>query len=164
MTLCCFQSYYYPDLSEGAHTVGGKECPFIGVTSSGIVWRQGTRRRDFECDCSTVTASTTLLMLAVILCPLSIIGGSCHKYIFVATNYICRDKNVFVASRHIFCRDQQTNKSCEKTFEMTNICRDKHNFVATRLLSRQNYASIIFVATKDKHVVVATNIHLSRQT
>ena len=62
-----------------------------------------------------------------------------------------------------------------KTFVTTNIYRDKHVFVArkvlsrqtrvrgdkTRLLSWQNYASIIFVATKRNFV--ATNVLLSRQ-
>ena len=42
--LGCFQSYQYPNLSEGADRVGGqlrgdKECPFRGVTKSGRVWR-----------------------------------------------------------------------------------------------------------------------------
>ena len=42
-TLCCFQSYQYPNLSEGADRVGGqmcgdKECPFSGAISSGRVW------------------------------------------------------------------------------------------------------------------------------
>ena len=37
------QSYQYPNLSEGADSVGGqlrgdKECPFSGVTSSRRVW------------------------------------------------------------------------------------------------------------------------------
>ena len=39
------QSYYYPNLSEGADHVGGqlrgdKECPFSGVTKCGRVWRE----------------------------------------------------------------------------------------------------------------------------
>ena len=43
--LGCFQSYLYPNLSEGADRVGGqlrgdKECPFSGVTKSGRVWRK----------------------------------------------------------------------------------------------------------------------------
>ena len=43
--LDCFQSYQYPNLSEGADRVGGqlrgdKECPFSGVTKSGRVWRK----------------------------------------------------------------------------------------------------------------------------
>ena len=38
------QSYYDPNLSEGADRVAGqlrgdKECPFSGVTKSGRVWR-----------------------------------------------------------------------------------------------------------------------------
>ena len=39
------QSYQYPNLSEGADSVGGqlrgdKECPFSGVINSGRVWRK----------------------------------------------------------------------------------------------------------------------------
>ena len=39
------QSYYYPNLSEGADRVAGqlrgdKECPFNGATKSGRVWRK----------------------------------------------------------------------------------------------------------------------------
>ena len=40
-----FQSYQYPNLSEGADRVAGqlrgdKECAFSGVTKSGRVWRR----------------------------------------------------------------------------------------------------------------------------
>ena len=45
--LCCFHSfnYLYPALLEGADSVGrqlrgDKECPFSGVTSSGILCRK----------------------------------------------------------------------------------------------------------------------------
>ena len=42
--LDCFQSYQYPNLSEGADRVGGqlaeKEKNFRGVTRSGRVWRK----------------------------------------------------------------------------------------------------------------------------
>ena len=44
--LGCFHSLnQYPNLSEGADRVGGqlrgdKECPFIGVTKSGRVWKK----------------------------------------------------------------------------------------------------------------------------
>ena len=43
--LGCFQSYQYPNLSEGTDHVSGqlrgdKECPFSGVTKSGRVWRK----------------------------------------------------------------------------------------------------------------------------
>jgi len=90
-----------------------------------------------------------------------IIGGSCHKYQFVATKVltrqtrVCRDKHVFVMTKHVFCRD-------------------KSKFVATKLSSWQNYVCrdkndtcIIFVMTKDvfrrdKHVFVTTK-KLSRQ-
>ena len=43
--LGCFQSYQYPNLSEGADRVSGqlrgdKQCSFCGVTKSGRVWRE----------------------------------------------------------------------------------------------------------------------------
>ena len=43
--LGCFQSYQYPNLSEGADRASGqlrgdKERPFSGVTKSGRVWRK----------------------------------------------------------------------------------------------------------------------------
>ena len=61
--LGCFQSYQYPNHSEGADCVGGqlrgdKECPFSGVTKSGRVWRkvpendaleEGAGKRCSEC-------------------------------------------------------------------------------------------------------------------
>ena len=35
------QSYLYPNLSKDAGQLrGDKECPFSGVTKSGIVWRK----------------------------------------------------------------------------------------------------------------------------
>ena len=53
--------------------------------------------------------------------------------IFAATKvlsqaYLCRDKQVFVATKHIFCHD--------KSFEATKdtFCRDKHVFVATKMI------------------------------
>ena len=54
------QSYQYPDLSEGADSVGvqlhgGKiECPFSGVASSGRVWRKVP-----ESDARSVLAACT---------------------------------------------------------------------------------------------------------
>ena len=94
---------------------------------------------------------------------------------FVATNiflsrqnYICLVKHVFVATKHIFCRDKSMLVVClDKS--MLVVCRDKYIFVATklylsgqtrfcrdrtRLLSRQKYTcrdirdKIMFVSTK----------------
>ena len=72
-----------------------------------------------------------------------IIGGSCHKYNF------CRDKNVFVTTKPVFC--------CDKNMH------DKIVFVATKCLSQQ-----IFIATntcfsrqkfcRDKHTLVAPRV------
>ena len=52
------QSYYYPNLSEGADCVGGqlrgdKECPFNGVTKSGSL-EEGAGKRCSECDMDAV--------------------------------------------------------------------------------------------------------------
>ena len=59
------QSYWYPNLSEGAGSVGGQlrgdeECPFSGdVSSSGRVWRKvpESDARSVECPFSDVTNS-----------------------------------------------------------------------------------------------------------
>ena len=86
---------------------------------------------------------------------LIVIGESCYKYHF------CRDKHVFVATKHVFCRNrsmlvvkkllsQQTYFCHDKTFVATNICHDKH-FVATKVLLRQAYFCCnkhMFVTTK----------------
>ena len=56
-----------------------------------------------------------------------IIGGSCHKYHF------CRDKQVFVKTKHIFCRN--------KSFVATIICLSRQAYSCCdkrRVLSRQN--------------------------
>jgi len=55
----------------------------------------------------------------------------------------CRDKHV---SRPIFVNTSLVaTKLCKYHFVATNMCHDK--YLSTRLLSRQNYASIIFAAT-----------------
>ena len=62
----------------------------------------------------------------------TIIGGSCHKIIFVATNLFATNtyvyKSMLVATKY-FCRDKHDN-----TFDV--FCRDKSKLVATKLLSR----------------------------
>ena len=90
----------------------------------------------------------------------SIIGGSCHKYNFCRDKtrvlsrqkYACRDKgfvatkvpsgqiHVFVATKHVFCRDKSILViNCHKVY-LSNTCssrqifRDKHNFVAGSIL------------------------------
>ena len=116
-----------------------------------------------------------------------IIGGNCHKYHF------CPDKRRLLSRQKYACRNKSfvATKSCllrQNIFVTTNICHNKHNFVATtfllwqtrvcrdktRLLSWQNYVSIIFVATnnfamtkvlsRQKTCFVMTNTCLSRQT
>ena len=76
--------------------------------------------------------------------PLSITGRSCHKYHFLLWQKFCRDKHVFVATKHIFCRDKIF--CVDKTFVVTNICHNKHNFVVTKVLS---WRTCFFFATKD---------------
>ena len=108
------------------------------------------------------------------------LAGAVTSIIFVATK-VCRDKHVFVPTKHVFCRKKSTSfvatKVClsrqnyvchDKAFVVTNICRDKHefdkSFVSTRTrLSRQNFChdKHTFVVTKDvfcrdKHMFVAT--------
>ena len=111
--------------------------------------------------------------------PLSLVGAATSIYIyifiyflsrqsFVTTNMcLSRQNTSFVATK--VCLSQQNIFVATKLF--TTICRDKQfcrdKRDKTRLLLRQNYASIIFVATntccRDKSFVT-TNIILSRQT
>ena len=75
----------------------------------------------------------------------SITGGSFHKY------YFCRDKTLFVVTKHVFSRDKRmlvvTKVSSRKN-------HNKYNFVSINVLSRQAYFC------RDKHVFVATKIML----
>ena len=82
-----------------------------------------------------------------------IIGGSCRKYHFFTTKVlsqqtrVCRDKHVFITTKHVFCRD-----------------RDKSIFVALPL---QKYVCIILSRQKTcffarKHVFVATQLFVAR--
>ena len=96
-------------------------------------------------------------------------GGSCHKYNF------CRDKQVFVTTKHVFCHDKcmlvmtkvlsrQNYVCCNKTSVTTNIWCSKRNFVMTKVLSQQTCLCVCF----DKmcllqQIFVTTNI-LSCQT
>ena len=51
------QSYLYPNLLEGADSVGAiqmhgdKECPFSGATDYGRVWRKGAENQGMERAC-----------------------------------------------------------------------------------------------------------------
>ena len=86
--------------------------------------------------------------------PLNIIGGSCHKYHFLLWQKFCRDKHVFVATKHVFCRDKIF--CVDKTFVVTNICHNKHNFVVTKVLSWRTW----FFFCNKRHVFVATKVCL----
>ena len=77
---------------------------------------------------------------------------------------VCRDKDGFVTTKHVFCHDKimliaTKVLSRQNTLVATNIiwskqkfCRDKHTFVATK-----------YVFCPDKPMFVATNTCLSRQ-
>ena len=78
-------------------------------------------RPAFFCCCFSVVSWYCCSLCSQFLFFCSITGGSCHKY------HICRDKHVFVATKHIFCHD----KVC---LPRQNYCRDKI-IVATKLLS-----------------------------
>ena len=72
-------------------------------------------------------------------------------------SFLSRQKHVFVATKHIFCRNKTHLLSqqnichnnimfaatkqfcCVKTFVATNICRNKHTFLMTKVLSRRAY-------------------------
>ena len=90
---------------------------------------------------------------------------SCH-YLFIYY-FFSRDKHVFVATKHVFCRGKSlivaTNTS-------TNIChdknlfRDKHNIVATiDVFYRDKHVSVLSRQTRVDRTFVATNTCLSRQ-
>ena len=100
----------------------------------------------------------------------TIIGESCHKYHF------CRD--VFVATKHVFCRDKSVlvaKKLCllrqhifvaSGPLSRQNICRNKHNFVATSMfLSRQKTCFVVTNACLSQQTRVCRDTHmfLSRQ-
>ena len=93
----------------------------------------------------------------------------------------CRDKNVFVATKHIFCRDKSMLGATNVLSWENYVCR-LNIFVAAKLLSRLRFVVTntclslqkfyrdkhTFVATidafcSDKHVFVATKVSLSRQ-
>ena len=70
-----------------------------------------------------------------------IVGGSCHKYNFVAT----KDKHVFVATNILsrqacFCSDKR------RVLSQKNNNKKTHVFVATKLYSRKNKTKTIIVA------------------
>ena len=69
------------------------------------------------------------------------------QVLFLSCQTFCRDKDVFVVTKHIFCHDKSMlvmtkvlssqNGVCrDKIFLWQNVCRDKHTFVATKLLSQ----------------------------
>ena len=70
---------------------------------------------------------------------------SCHKYLL--RQKFCHDKHnrMFVATKHIFCRDKNILVASKLLSRQNYVCRDKHAFV----LSLQ--------------IFVATSILLSRQ-
>ena len=97
-----------------------------------------------KCNCSTSLKAG----LARHSC---IIGGHCHKYHFCCNKtclllkqkyacheaYFCRDKHMFVATKHVFWRDKSMLVMTKLLLHMTNtFCQDKscskHTFVMTK--------------------------------
>ena len=103
------------------------------------------------------------------------LAGDATSIIFVATNHVfCRDESMLAATKLLsrqtqFCRDK-TRVCRDKSFVMTSIrvCRDKSKLVAAKQLSWQNsLPRQIFVATKvvlrQKYVCRDKRRVLSRQ-
>ena len=107
--------------------------------------------------------------------------GAATSIIFVVTK-VCRDKHVFVATKHTFCHDkhvfvttsllsQQKCACYDKIFVvtnifLTNICCDEHNFVkhvfVVTHISHDNTLLGQKYVCHDKRFVMAS-ILLSRQ-
>ena len=76
----------------------------------------------------------------------------------------CRDKQTFVATKDVFCREKnQTMLAAKKTFVVTKLCllRQKTSFKFCR--DKQTFVETKDVFCRDKHVFVATNTCLSRE-
>ena len=81
----------------------------------------------------------------------------------------CRHKQVFLATKHAFCRDKSmlvVTKvlSRKKTFVTLNICLDKHHFVVYFCHDKSMLVETKLLSPRDKHNLVATGILLSQQT
>ena len=99
---------------------------------------------------------------------------------FLSRQIFCRNKHVFVETKHVFCRDKSMHVSTKHVFVATNIilsrqayfCRDKHVFVATKVclrLSRQKLylwqlPSLIRLSNYWIGAVVLTSCRFSCQT
>ena len=104
---------------------------------------------------SATTVQQNLTEAAVTM-PLSITGGSCHKYIFVITKRFATKVCLLWQN---FCRDKHIFVMC-LLFVMTKLCLPQKSVVKARILLSQQ--KTCFVATKDlfchdKPVFVATN-------
>ena len=64
---------------------------------------------------------------------LAITGGRSTSIIFVTTN--TRDKHVFVATKHVFCRDKNMLVVINFLSRQNYVSRDKDVFVVTKLSS-----------------------------
>ena len=57
----------------------------------------------------------------------TIVGGSCHKYHFVATNKCLSRQALFVATKEVFCLDKHVFVATEVSLSRQNFCCDKND-------------------------------------
>ena len=80
----------------------------------------------------------------------TIIGGSCHKYHFCRDKsfVVCREKHVFVKTKHVFCRDKSMLVTTKRLSRQTRVCCDKRFVVTSMFVARNICHDKRFVATK----------------
>ena len=132
------------------------------VRRFGVYWRWR---------CSTWSSESAATCCHSWSVPRGTIGGSRHKYHFCRDKTFCRDKYVFVATKHVFYHDKSMLVTTKHLSRQNYVCRDNHVFVTTKVyLSRKARVcrDKSFVVTKlfcrDKHTSVATSILLIEHT
>ena len=63
----------------------------------------------------------------------STIGGSRHKYHFCRGKTFCREKHVFVTTKHVFYRDKSILVTTKLLLRHNYVCRSNHVFVTTKV-------------------------------
>ena len=107
----------------------------------------------FCCDKLTFVATNTCLPRRNTSFVVSKVCLSRH---LLRQTYFCRDKHVYAATKHVFCRD--------KSMFVATFCCDKLTFVATNTcLPRRNTSFVVSKVCLSRHFAV-TNLLLSRQT
>ena len=97
--------------------------------------------------------------------------GELPQVPFLSRQKFCRDKHVFVATKHVCVPRKYLSRQAYFCRDKKRVCRDKSKLVVTKLLSRQKYICIRThtqkdVFCRDKLVFVANfcrNTCLSRQ-